>query len=102
MESNPIVITGEGIVCAIGNDCASVASSLVARRSGIGEMRFLPSAHHELPVGEVKLSNAEMKQRLHINADQTMSRTALMGIMAVNKEPSRKREFSQPLTSVCC
>lgn len=91
MESNPIVITGEGIVCAIGNDCASVASSLVARRSGIGEMRFLPSAHHELPVGEVKLSNAEMKQRLHINADQTMSRTALMGIMAVREALTKAR-----------
>ena len=54
-------------------------------------MRFLPSAHHELPVGEVKLSNAEMKQRLHINADQTMSRTALMGIMAVREALTKAR-----------
>lgn len=30
----PIVITGEGIVCAIGNDENSVAESLITRQTG--------------------------------------------------------------------
>ena len=63
----PVVITGKGIVCAIGHDEDSVATSLMHRQSGIGEMRYLQSVHHELPVGEVKLSNAEMKQLLGID-----------------------------------
>lgn len=81
----PIVITGEGIVCAIGNDENSVAEHLMARRTGIGPMRYLSSVHHELPVGEVKLSNAEMKRQLGIESSVQMSRTALMGIMAVGQ-----------------
>ena len=48
-----IAITGEGIISAIGHDKATVLESLREGRSGIGEMRYLPSAHHELPVGEV-------------------------------------------------
>ena len=56
-----VVITGEGILCAIGNDKPSVLASLIEGRTGIGEMRYLQSTHHELPVGEVKLSNEEMK-----------------------------------------
>ena len=51
-----IAITGEGIISAIGHDKATVLESLREGRSGIGEMRYLPSTHHELPVGEVKWS----------------------------------------------
>lgn len=87
----PVVITGKGIVCAIGHDEDSVATSLMHRQSGIGEMRYLQSVHHELPVGEVKLSNAEMKQLLGINPSQRVSRTALMGMMAVRQAVSEAK-----------
>lgn len=87
----PVVITGKGIVCAIGHDEDSVATSLMHRQSGIGEMRYLQSVHHELPVGEVKLSNAEMKQLLGIDPSQRVSRTALMGIMAVRQAVSEAK-----------
>ena len=43
-----IAITGEGIISAIGHDKATVLESLHEGRSGIGEMRYLPSTHHEL------------------------------------------------------
>lgn len=87
----PVVITGKGIVCAIGHDEDSVATSLMHRQSGIGEMRYLQSVHHELPVGEVKLSNAEMKQLLGIDSSQRVSRTALMGMMAVRQAVSEAK-----------
>lgn len=87
----PVVITGKGIVCAIGHDEDSVATSLMHRQSGIGEMRYLQSVHHELPVGEVKLSNAEMKQLLCIDPSQRVSRTALMGMMAVRQAVSEAK-----------
>lgn len=87
----PVVITGKGIVCAIGHDEDSVATSLMYRQSGIGEMRYLQSVHHELPVGEVKLSNAEMKQLLGIDPSQRVSRTALMGMMAVRQAVSEAK-----------
>ena len=80
-----IAVTGEGIICAIGADKASVLSSLRQQQTGIGEMRYLRSSHHELPVGEVKFSNEEMAAQLNLPADPLMSRTALMGMLAVRQ-----------------
>lgn len=80
-----IAITGEGIVCAIGADKAAVLDALQRRETGIGEMRYLRSGHHELPVGEVKLSDDEMKSLVGIDTSQEVSRTTLMGILAVRQ-----------------
>ena len=80
-----IAITGEGIICAIGADKASVLSALRRKETGIATMRYLPSDHHELPVGEVKMSDDEMKSHLGIRFSEEVSRTALMGMMAVSQ-----------------
>lgn len=80
-----IVITGAGIVSAIGCSKEEVTRSLLERRTGIGEMQYLESVHHELPVGEVKMSSEEMKRRLGIDAAKEVSRTVLMGMMAVEQ-----------------
>ena len=89
-----IAITGEGIVSAIGNDKQQVLKSLTTGKSGIGEMKYLPSIHHELPVGEVDLSNDQMKSRLGIPLSKMMSRTALMGMMAI-KEALQDAQISK-------
>lgn len=78
-----IAITGEGIVSAIGNDKTEVLQALLDKKSGIGEMQYLPSVHHELPVGEVKLSNEQMKDMLGLPSQKLVSRTALMGMLAI-------------------
>lgn len=80
-----IAITGEGIVSAIGNNKQEVLQSLMEGKTGIGEMKYLQSIHHELPVGEVKLSNGQMKDMLGIPSTEMMSRTALMGMLAVKQ-----------------
>ena len=80
-----IAITGEGIICAIGADKTSVLSALRRQETGIAIMRYLPSNHHELPVGEVKMSDDEMKSHLGIRLSEEVSRTALMGMMAVSQ-----------------
>ncbi len=80
-----IVITGAGIVSAIGCSKEEVTRSLLERRTGIGEMQYLESVHHELPVGEVKMSSEEMKRRLGIDPAKEVSRTVLMGMMAVEQ-----------------
>ena len=82
---NNIVITGEGIVCAIGLDKASVVDSLLHGRSGIGTMKHLESVHKELPVGEVDLSNSEMQAMLGLDPSEEVSRTTMMGMMAVEQ-----------------
>ena len=84
MDKN-IVITGEGIISAIGNDKATVLQSLLDGRSGIVEMKHLHSSHHELPVGEVQLTNDEMKAMLALPIEEQTSRTSLMGMLAVRQ-----------------
>jgi 3-oxoacyl-(acyl-carrier-protein) synthase len=84
MDKN-IVITGEGIISAIGNDKAAVLQSLLDGRSGIVEMKHLHSSHHELPVGEVQLSNDEMKAMLALPIEEQTNRTSLMGMLAVRQ-----------------
>lgn len=83
--SNSISITGLGVICAIGNDATSVLSSLRNGESGIGAMKYLQTKHRELPVGEVKLSNDEMKQILGIDTSLPISRTSLMGAIAIRQ-----------------
>lgn len=83
--NNTISITGIGIICAIGNDAPSVLDSLRERRSGIGAMQYLQSKHRDLPVGEVKLSNDEMRQMLGVDSHTITSRTSLMGAIAIRE-----------------
>ena len=80
-----VIVAGYGIICAIGNDASAVLKSLKEGQTGIGPMRYLQSSHKELPVGEVKLSNEEMKQILGLDKEAIISRTALMGAIAIRQ-----------------
>ncbi|MBP5751825.1 MAG: beta-ketoacyl-[acyl-carrier-protein] synthase family protein [Treponema sp.] len=82
-----IVITGVGIVSAIGNNTSSVLESLKNETSGIGKIKHLASIHKELPVGEVKLSNEEMMEILKLERKNhsPISRTTLMGAVALRQ-----------------
>lgn len=81
----PIYIVGSGIVSAIGNNKSEVLDSLRLHRTGISSMKYLQSEHTELPVGEVKLSNEEMKALLNIAADVPTTRTSLIGMLAAKE-----------------
>ena len=61
-----IWITGAGIISSIGIGKEETCRSLLEERSGIGELKYLKTEHHEFPVGEVKLTDDEMCQRLNI------------------------------------
>ena len=83
--SNTISVTGLGIICSIGNDADSVLESLRKGETGVGPMKYLQSKHSYLPVGEVKLSNDQMKDILGIKDESPMSRTTLMGAIAIRQ-----------------
>ena len=57
--TNPIVITGCGVVSAIGVNKAETLDALLNNRSGVGPLKYLKTEHKEFPVGEVKLTDAE-------------------------------------------
>lgn len=81
----PIWITGAGIVSAVGCNKREVLESLVAKRSGIGPMRYLRSVHTEFPVGEVPMSDEELCAALGIDASTPTIRTALLGMLALGE-----------------
>ena len=80
-----ISVTGMGILCAIGNDKQAVLASLKNKASGIGKMKYRQSVHTDIPVGEIKLSTEEMKQMLGISTNEPVSRTSVMGALAVRE-----------------
>ena len=81
----PILITGTGVVSAIGLNKAETLEALLSGKSGVGQLRYLKTEHKEFPIGEVKLSDAEMRERLGIASGTVTTRTALMGMMALGE-----------------
>lgn len=80
----PIAITGMGIVSAIGNNAAETLDALRCQQTGVGRMKYLKTDHQEFPVGEVKMSDEEMKILLDITEEPT-TRTSLMGMLAIRE-----------------
>ena len=96
--TNNVAIIGSGIVSAIGCTKSEVLTALLEERSGICEMYFLDSQHHEFPVGEVKMSNSKMKEMLGLEKDRIVSRTVLMGALAIKQaiEEAKIETLSSP------
>jgi 3-oxoacyl-(acyl-carrier-protein) synthase len=78
-----VVVTGMGIISAIGNDLNENFNSLHQGKSGIGKATHFESAYTaSLPFGEVKLSNEELKQLLSLQESKGYTRTSLLAIKA--------------------
>ena len=84
-QDRSVLITGCGITCAIGNGKEEVLHSLVANHTGIGPLKYLKTSHTEFPVGEVKMSDDEMEHIMGIEPGMPVTRTALMGMIALHE-----------------
>ena len=79
-----IVITGMGVVSAIGIGKKETLQSLCQKQTGIADVCYLKTGRKEFPVGEVKLSDEQMKDLLGIVKEPT-TRTSLMGMLALQE-----------------
>lgn len=75
-------IAGSGLITSIGDTVADNLASLKAGRAGIGLPELLQT-RHELPVGEIRLSNEALAART--GAPATLPRTALLSIVAAQE-----------------
>jgi len=98
-----IYVTGLGVVSGIGIGVSENMEALRQGKHGIGKVTLFPTAL-DVPVSEVKRSNEELKQLLSIPSQQTISRTALLGMVAAKEalEDARlnlllSRQSQQPL-----
>lgn len=78
-----VYITGSGIISSIGVGKQQTLESLLGGESGIATLRYLDTIHKHLPAGEVKLSDAEMRQMLKLDDAFQANRTSLMGSLAL-------------------
>lgn len=79
-----IYVTGLGVVSGIGIGVSENIEALKQGKHGIGKVTLFPTAL-DVPVSEVKRSNEELKQMLSLPLQRTVSRTALLGMLAAKE-----------------
>lgn len=83
-----VCVTGIGVVSALGSNATQNLKCLIEGESGIAPLSILSSVHRGVfPVGEVKMTNDELRQELSLNTEQEkqFTRTALIGAMAAKE-----------------
>ena len=80
-----IAVSGAGVVSSIGIGVGENMSSFRDGRSGISMSPELLQTVHRLPVGEVRHTDSELCAMLGLPASCHMSRTALLGMLAVKE-----------------
>ena len=78
-----IVITGAGVVSAIGCGKAETLASLRKGHSGIAPVHYLETSLRDFPVGEVPLSNEQLAYRT--GAPGNWPRTTLLSVLALQE-----------------
>ena len=80
-----IVITGIGVISAIGNSVAENRASLIAGKCGMSRLEMFPSKFAaSLPVGEIKISTDELKKKLNA-FEPGVTRTSLLALHALQE-----------------
>ena len=79
-----VFVTGVGIISGLGYGRGATMDALREHRTAIGKIRYLGTSH-DLPVSEVPYSNEEMMDMLNIHHDTIMTRTALIGKLALKE-----------------
>lgn len=80
-----ILVTGAGIVSALGTGMEATYRALLQGDSRIGPVRHLRTEHMEFPVGEVDMSNEEMARLLGVAPPVSSLRTVMMGMLAARE-----------------
>ncbi|MCH4823175.1 beta-ketoacyl-[acyl-carrier-protein] synthase family protein [Gramella lutea] len=80
-----VAVTGMGIISAIGRNLNENHLSLKNAKNGITNPEILSTQHSHLPVGEIKLSNAELATILNLPENHSYTRSALLAVHSVKE-----------------
>lgn len=81
-----VAITGMGIISSIGNTVQENYEALINAQHGISTIENIQTHHKDaIKVGEIKLTNAALEQRLNLPSDHNFSRTPLLGAIAAKQ-----------------
>lgn len=82
MQVQRIFVTGYGIISPIGTGKAENHTSLKNGGCGIGHLDQFPTRYASLlPFGEIKVSDDELRERLHVS-EKGITRTTLLALAA--------------------
>ena len=81
-----IVVTGMGMITAIGKDTGENLESLKNRRHGVGSINLLDTIHkNELLAAEIRFTNDELAAMSGISDGERYTRTSLLGLIAASQ-----------------
>ena len=101
IKAKDVYVTGAGIISALGVGKQETLEALLKQQSGVKPIRHLTTTRTEFPVGEVKFSNAEMKEMVGFEPDKAAVRSALLGIIAIKEALKQANiNISYPLMRV--
>ncbi len=84
--SNGVFVTGQGIVSALGIGVEENLSKLLKQETGIKSIKHLETEHKNVfPSGELDYSHDELKAILNIPTEEPITRTMLLGILAIKE-----------------
>jgi 3-oxoacyl-(acyl-carrier-protein) synthase len=94
-----IVVTGIGIISAIGNTVAENRVSLIEGKCGISLLEMFPSKFSGLlPAGEIKIPTDELKDKLGAN-EPGVTRTTLLALHAMKEALADSRLTNTEIAS---
>lgn len=81
-----VVVTGIGIISAIGKNAEETLVSLSDLKTGIKQLTLFDSIHNNIPVGEIKLTTDELAKLSGIASHKEFyTRTTLLGLIAAQQ-----------------
>jgi len=94
-----IVVTGIGVLTALGDSAAANRDALKKGQCGISFLELFPSRYAEtLRFGEVKVSNEQLKQKFKV-LDKGVTRTSLLALHAFEEALQNSGLTNEQLTS---
>lgn len=79
-----VAVTGMGVISAIGNNVEEHLFSLRNSQHGLTFPEILKTVH-QFPVGEIKLTNTQLSEKLGMQESHSYTRAALLAIVAIEE-----------------
>jgi len=81
-----VLISGYGLICAIGGNGGETFLSLLNRKSGLDKINILQTIHHDtFPACEVKHHDLALQKTAGVNPDHGFTRTSLLAMIAIKE-----------------
>lgn len=80
-----VCISGSGVVSSIGIGKQESLKALLGGTRSLDFPKYLKTVHTQLPVGEVPLSDTQMKRLMGLPQTQEVPRTSLLGMLAAKE-----------------